>query len=154
MIADHVLFHDGKSVTVDEIKSYLVNSFEINVNQRCYQYLMNWVGENRQHFEDDAEDRGGRWGKYDGDYVCISKNKFDEALLAGGFRSRAFLEWCKQQNLSVFEFYGSNSNNNRLTTRVSFGKGSITCAKIKLPEEPKDITESNAYTVIDDDMPF
>ena len=50
MIADAVLFHDGKSVTVEEIKSYLVNSSEIDVNQRCYQYVIGWVSENSQHF--------------------------------------------------------------------------------------------------------
>lgn len=155
LLADAVLFRDGKCITVDEMKSYLVNSSEINVNQRCYQYLINWVGENRAHFEDDAEDRGGRWGKRDGNYICISKNKFDEALLAGGFRSRAFLEWCKQQELSVYEYYGPNDKNNRLTTRTSFGLGSVTCAKIKLPNVPDSLTENDRYTVVnDDDMPF
>lgn len=157
MIADKVLFKDGKSLTVDEIKQYLVNSFEIDVNQRCYQYLMNWVAENTQHFEEEAEDRGGRWGKFDGDYVCISKNKFDEALLAGGFRSRAFLEWCKQKNLSIYEYHGENSNNNRLTTRVNWGHGNVTCAKIRIQKERSEIEkdEYQKYVVVDDpDMPF
>ena len=157
MIADKLLFHDGKSVTVDEIKQYLVNSIEIDVNQRCYQYLMNWVAENTQHFEEDAEDRGGRWGKFDGDYVCISKNKFDETLLNGGFRSRAFLEWCKQKNLSVYEYHGENSNNNRLTTRVNWGHGNVTCAKIKIQKDYA-VAEKDEYqkyvAVEDPDMPF
>ena len=155
-IADAVLFHDGKSVTVDEIKEYLVNSSEIDANQRCYQYLINWVTENQQHFEDDAEDRGGIWGKFDGDYICISKNKFDEALLAGGFRSRAFLEWCKQKNLSEYEYHGPNSSNNRLTTRTTIGRNMITCAKIKIKNVQKTEKEAYQYAVVDDpeDMPF
>ena len=155
-IAEAVIFRDGKSITVDEIKSYLVNSSEIDVNQRCYQYLANWIVENSQHFGEDAEDRGGRWGKYDGDYVCISKNKFDEALLAAGFRSRAFLEWCKQKNLSEYEYYGPTSNNNRLTKRETFGRNTVTCAKIKFPKGG--ITEQEEYqgyvSVEDPDMPF
>ena len=155
-IAEAVLFRDGKSLTVDEIKSFLVNSSEIDVNQRCYQYLINWVSENSQHFEDDAEDRGGRWGKFDGDYVCVSKNKFDEALLNGGFRSRGFLEWCKQKNLSIYDFYGPNNPNNRLTTRVTIGRGNIACAKIRFKNIGTD--EQNEYqkflAVDDPDMPF
>lgn len=157
MIADKVLFKDGKSLTVEEIKQYLVNSTEIDVNQRCYQYLMNWVTENQQHFEEDAEDRGGIWGKFDDDYVCISKNKFDEALLAGGFRSRAFLEWCKQKDLSMYEYHGPNSGNNRLTIRVTIGRGSVTCAKIKFTNGVSSETEKyQKYIQVDpgDDMPF
>lgn len=154
MIADRVLFQDGRHVTVDEIKEYLVDSTEIDVNERCYQYLMGWVNENAQHFDDLAEDRGGRWGKFEDDYVCISKNKFDDALMAGGFRSRAFLEWCKQMHLSVFEFHGTNSGNNRLTTRVNFGHGTVVCAKIKMPKDTP-VKESNEYTVVDtSDLPF
>lgn len=155
MIADAVLFHDGKSVTVEEIKSYLVNSSEIDVNQRCYQYVIGWVSENSQHFDEEAEDRGGRWGKFDGDYVCISKNKFDEALLAGGFRSRAFLEWCKQKNLSIYDYYGPNDKNNRLTTRVSFGHGNITCAKIKLTSNTTEAEDYRNYMAVTcEDLPF
>lgn len=157
-IAEAVLFKDGKSITVDEIKNYLVNSSEINVNVRCYQYLINWVTENQQHFEEDAEDRGGIWGKFEGDYVCISKNKFDEALLNGGFRSRAFLEWCKENNLSVYEYYGPNSTNNRLTTRVTIGRGSIACAKIRFQKDSEQIQQQTHYkeyvAVEDEDMPF
>ena len=157
MIVDKVLFRDGKSVTVEEIKSYLVNSSEIDVNQRCYQYLVGWVSENSQHFDDDAEIHGGRWGKFEGEYVSISKNKFDEALLSGGFRSRAFLEWCKQKNLSIYENYGPNSRNNRLTTRISLGHGMIQVAKIRLPADKK--TEQEEYqdfVAVDAgaDMPF
>ncbi len=154
-IADAVIFKDGKSVTVDEIKSFLVNSSEIDANQRCYQYITNWVAENSQHFDEDAEDRGGRWGKYDGEYVCISKNKFDDALLAGGFRSRAFLEWCKQKGLSAYESYGTNSGNNRLTIRTTLGKNTATVAKIKLPKERNEQEEYQKYVAVNDiDLPF
>lgn len=155
-IADAVLFHDGKCITVEEIKNYLVNSSEIDANQRCYQYLMNWITENQQHFEDDAEDRGGIWGKFEGDYVCISKNKFDEALLSGGFRSRAFLEWCRQKNMSICEYHGPNSNNNRLTIRTTLGHGVVTCAKIRLPgAKTAEQDEYQGYVAVSDpDMPF
>ena len=157
MIAEAVIFRDGKSLTVEEIKQYLVNSSEIDVNQRCYQYLFGWISENSQHFDDDAETRGiGRWGKFDGDYAVISKNKFDEALQAGGFRSRAFLEWCKQKNLSMYDYYGPNSGNNRLTTRENIGHGTISCAKIRKPksvQEQQD--EYKGFVAVDDaDMPF
>ena len=155
MLADRLLFHDGRSITVDEIKTYLVSAKEIDVNERCYQFVMNWVGENSQHFDELAEDRGGRWGKFDGDYVCISKNKFDEALLSGGFRSRAFLEWCKQRELSVYDFYGPNNSNNRLTTRVAMGHGMSTVAKIKMQKGDTEQDEYQKYVSVEDpDMPF
>ena len=154
LIADKVLFHDGNSVTVDEIKSFLVSAKEIDTNERCYQYLIGWVSENTQHFDDYADDHG-RWGKFDGDYVCISKNKFDDALLSGGFRSRAFLEWCKQKNLSIYDFYGPNNNNNRLTTRVAFGHGMVTVAKIRLQKAADEKEEYQKYVAVDEpDMPF
>ena len=154
-IADAVLFKDGKSLTVDEIKEFLVDSSEIDVNKRAYQYLFGWISENSQHFEEDAEDRGGRWGKFDGDYVCISKNKFDETLQAGGFRSRAFLEWCKQQNMSEYEYHGPNSNNNRLTARVNLGHGTVSCAKIRRPDAKSEQDKYKEYVVVEsDDMPF
>lgn len=150
-LADIAIFHDGKALTVEEIKPYLITQEQADMNRRAYQYLVGWVAENQSHLSKDPEEnRGAQWGvleeKAGKKYAFIIKNTFEKAMSEGGFPSGAFLSWAKRNNM----LKTSRLDNN--TIQKTIGGQYPTCVAVLMPEKE----EENSFTDVsnDEDLPF
>lgn len=94
-LAEAVIFHDGRALTVDDIRPYLITKEAADVNARCYSWLWGMIGVNHNRFEPDQN--GERWGVIESDgTVYIIKTIFDRVLQAEGYSPGAFLTWAKR----------------------------------------------------------
>ncbi len=157
-LADFGIFKDGKALTVEDIKPYLITREEADVNARCYQWLTGFIGANPRRFDSEDMNNGELWGKIEDDYVFFIKSVFERVLKQEGYSAGAFLTWAKRQGLLKGENYGIGSGNNRQTCRKTFNKVSTVCVGLKLltPEPVKEEKEEykEYLEVHPDDMPF
>lgn len=150
-IADVVIFHDGKSLTVDDIKPYLITQEQADQNQRCYQYLIGWIAANQRRFDEASEENVDPWGTVETEngreLVYIIRSKFENGLAEGGFSPGAFLSWAKRKGL----LKTARPDNNTIQRYV--GKFRPVCVAVYLP--PSNADEKAMVKVEeDDDMPF
>lgn len=157
-LADLGIFKDGKALTVEEVKPYLITREEADINERCYQWLIGFIGANPRRFDAEDQNNGELWGKIEDDYVYIIKSVFERVLKTEGFSAGAFLTWAKRKDLLRCETYGSGNRNNRMTCRKQFNKVATVCVGIRLVDPDPLIEEKKEYAgyvqVEDDDMPF
>lgn len=147
-LADEVLFHDGHSLTVDEILPYLVTNQQADANFRCYQWLNGIIASNPKRFE--TEDNNGElWGIRDDGVIYIIRTAFDKILTDGGYSPTTFLNWAKMHGKIKFENYGEGNKNNRLTKRKQINGHPATCIAF-VPDE----SDGGFVEVETDDMPF
>ena len=150
------LFKDNRALTVEDIKPYLVTRTEMDVNLRCYQWLMGFCAANPRRFDSQDQSMGEVWGQYKDGYIAINKSVFDDLLKNKGFSAGAFIDWARRKELLKCQFYGRGNKNNRPTWPIAVNGKNIPHYWIKLPEEEK--TEQEAYQdyvqVDDPDMPF
>lgn len=146
-LADEVIFHDGKSLTVDEIKPYLITNQQVDANFRCYQWLMGVIASNPRRFE--TEDNNGElWGVRDGNVMYIIRSVFDRIMTNEGFSPATFLQWAKRNSKILADEQGKGSNNNRLTRRKTIGGHVATCVALVTDE-------AAGYVEVDDEpLPF
>lgn len=151
------IFNDGKALTVDEIKEYLVSRTATDVNLRCYQWLMGFCAANPRRFDPEDQSNGEVWGQYKDGYVYINKTIFDEIVKNKGFSPGAFLDWAKRKEILKYKYYGPGNKNNKLTIQVRVRDKNIPHVAFKLPDE-EEKTEQEVYQdyveANDPDMPF
>ena len=150
-LADVAVFNDGKSLTVADIKPYLITQEQADVNKRCYQYLVGWIASNQARFSDDMDvNKGNQWGMTetrDGKEIAyIIRNNFEQALREGGFSPGAFLNWAKRKELLRTQRSDSN------TIQKTIGSARPLCVAITMPSD----VDENGFAVVEDDeeMPF
>lgn len=82
LVADRILveqiFSDEEPLTVDEVQGYLKSAFEVDVAERAYQTVLNWIARNPVRFldpkADDSLNKGEVWGKILADADCPEKS--------------------------------------------------------------------------------
>ena len=157
-LVDLGLFKDGKSLTVDEIKPFLITREEADINERCYQWLVGFIGANPRRFEEEDQNGGELWGKIEDNYVYFIKSVFERVLKQEGYSTGAFITWAKRKGYLKCESYGTGSKNNRTTCRKRFNKIVTVCVGIRLVDPDPDEEEKKRYSefveVVDNDMPF
>lgn len=134
-VAESVLFHDGNSLTVNEIRDYLTSAQEADSGWRCYQYMNDIVAANPKRFQDDADNNGPIWGVVKGNVAYFIRSEFERLVSEGGYSGTTFTNWLMQNNKIVMEKYGKNSGNNRRTKRVQIGKQSAACIAMVMDSE-------------------
>lgn len=147
-LADEVVFHDGKSLTVEDIKPYLITTEQADMNQRCYQYLVGWIAGNQKRFSKDPEDNGGEpWGIAEREdtgreIVYIIRGNFEKALRDGGFSPGAFLSWAKRKG------YLKTKRQDNNTIQKTIGTMRPVCVAVYMPDD-------DGYIEVDDEpLPF
>jgi hypothetical protein len=157
-LADLGIFRDGRALTVEEIKPYLVTREEADVNERCYQWLIGMIGANPRRFDADDQNSGEVWGRIEDDHVYFIKSKFEQILKTEGYSAGAFMTWAKRKGLLKCESYGYGNKNNRMTCRKTFNKVSTPCVGFRIVDPDSAIEEKKQYQeyleVEPDDMPF
>lgn len=100
LTADHLvndwIFDDGKTLTVGEISQYLTTREDVNQNERAYDWLMDFVASNQNHF-DHTGSRTELWGTIECDCVYIIKSLFEREMANAGFNPSSFLSWAKRR---------------------------------------------------------
>lgn len=75
LVADHILteliFTDETALTIKDVEPYLRSAKEVDVAERAYETVLNWIAKNPVRFQSpigpDATNKGEVWGKIDGD---------------------------------------------------------------------------------------
>lgn len=97
-IATELIFKDGNNLSVEDLSSIMTKKEEVNVNTRAYDYIIELVARNPNHFRpnDFGSYQGEVWGKIEGNEIYIIKSVFDREMSNAGFNSTAFLAWAKR----------------------------------------------------------
>ncbi|MCQ2609020.1 MAG: DUF927 domain-containing protein [Bacteroidales bacterium] len=148
-LAEHYIFKDGIRLDVGACCDLLKNKGEVSEHKRAYEYLKDIITSQSFHFADnDAEtirqntELYGYW--LNSEKLVIIGTIFDRLLEQGGFQSRAFLSWCRKNNLVECDSKGNfkkqikiNGINNR-------------CVVLRLI----DIENGDFSSVVADELPF
>lgn len=155
-LADTVLFHDGRALTVEEMRPYLLTKEQADVNARAYNWLCGFIGGNPRRFQDDDEQNGELWGTIRDDVCYFNRVFFERAMQAEGYSASSFLTWAERNEKILRQDYGRGSGNQRLTVRRTIGGQRVACVALILPSEDEETTaRPDGFSVVqDDDMPF
>lgn len=156
-LADKAIFHDGKALTVDEIKEYLITREQADVNARCYQWLLGYLATNQRHFND--EPNVDQWGVKEDNVIYIVRSTFDDILRSQGFSPSSFLTWAERNRKIVTDKSGKQKRN---TMRKTIGNMQVHCVVLVLPDDeetkpkPTELKppNENYVEVTDEELPF
>lgn len=85
-IACECVFADSSPLMLEEVKEYLVSAKTVDMPERAYEWVVNWIAENNIRFSDNLdENRGAVWGKIERDIAVINKNVLTDAMNKQGF---------------------------------------------------------------------
>ena len=97
-LATEWIFQDGNPLTLSDISGFLQSKASVNVNQRAYAYLCDWVTQNANKLRV-SENSTETFGLIDGDDAYIIRSVFIKAVEDAGYSSAALLSWLKQSGL-------------------------------------------------------
>lgn len=163
-LADKAIFHDGKALTVEDIKPYLITRDQADINVRCYNWLLGYIGGNPKRFET-ADNNGELWGIKEKGIVYIIKPFFERILKAEGFSPGAFLTWAERNGKILKDGGDSSGKNKRTTKRKSINGSVLACIALVTDDadeqKPKPATApalpspgADYVEVTEDDLPF
>lgn len=111
-ILTEVIFTDETAFSVDDVKIYLRSASEVDVAERSYQTVLNWIAKNPVRFQNpnipDATNKGEVWGRIDGNetepgtppVAVINKDVLCDFLEKGGFDYMAVSKkWAEKEYL-------------------------------------------------------
>lgn len=141
-IIEDILFEDGIKLSIDDLKPYLSTKAQINQNERCLDFIYDFVAINNNKFKGrfNPECPGEIWGTIEEDCIYIIKSVFDKTLRDNGYNSTAFLSWAKSKNLIL-----SDKGHNTILKRFEGNR----CRCIALINQRE--TEK---TYLEEDLPF
>lgn len=158
-LATAAIFKDGKNLTSDELKEFLITKEESDVNRRCYEFILDWISANPRRFDPVDSNNGESWGIIENGVAYINKNIFDNALQNRGYSVKPFLNWAKLHRRLIVEDHGKGEER-RLTIRKVLPSGRLRCVALRIDEmDDTGKTEEQidyGYVVVEtpDDMPF
>lgn len=169
-LADIAVFKDGKSLTVRDIKPYLITQDQADINRRCYEFFIGWLSNNQSHYSDNANDnKGQQWGviEYDKKLKCriayTTKNAFEKVLRDEGYPASSFYGWAKRKKLLKTRRADANDISKKIGELTSW------CIAVVLPEnkseqeeqseqqqaQQEEVKTNDGFVVVDDEeMPF
>ena len=150
-LAEKTIFHDGRALTVADIKPYLITREQADINARCYDWLIGYIGGNPARFETDGNN-GELWGTIDkeNETIYIIRSFFDRMLLVNGYSPGSFLTWADRRGI-LRKMWRPDSFNSRKV----IGGTRVNCVALRIqPDEPEQTDQSLLIPVQDDDLPF
>ena len=138
-----VIFEDDIKLTVDDIRPYLSTKSEVDQNERCLEFIYDFVAINYNKFSLSTENQNEIWGCMEHGYIYINKAIFDKALTDNGYNPTAFLSWAKLRGL----IQGDKNHN----TKVKRYSGTRCRCVALIDNELADFENSDEN---DGDLPF
>ena len=162
-IAGKIIFHDGCSLSVEEIQKHLVSRESADTNKRAYECLCDWIASNPLKFKEQNDQYTGEcWGKLEYDAsgnpirACIIRSVFDRALTEAGFNPSSFLSWAKKE-CRIIRSERSDNRGMTMARRVVKGGPLVRCVVLVLPtEESYESTEESmkGFEPVQTELPF
>lgn len=120
----------GDPLTVEDIKPFLISKKEVNVTERAYMWVLDWIAQNSIRFTSDTDiNKGEVWGKIEDEFVMVNKTVLVSAMSREGFEFDACKkDWAERGKLE------KNSQGKLLHYTKVYGIKS-SYIKIMLPEE-------------------
>ena len=88
-IAVKLFFTGEQPLQIVQVKQYLQSTRDVDIAERAYQQVLNWVAKNPVRFEDPKEDdspnRGEVWGKIDENRLVVNRDVLLNFLDQNGF---------------------------------------------------------------------
>ena len=105
-LAEEIIFGDGYTLTVNDVLPYLKSNREIDINRRCYEYILGWLDENESHFiRNHDTPKSVIYGKIlspssgTPEQYHILQKSLNAELAEAGFDRPAFIEWAKERGI-------------------------------------------------------
>ena len=83
-IATAEIFSGEQPLTVEDAKSYLTASAEVDMAARAYDWTLNWIAKNMARFRE-SDNNGEIWGKIVDGVAVINRDVLAEGLRSAGF---------------------------------------------------------------------
>jgi hypothetical protein len=132
-LATKWIFHDGQALTAKDISKFLATKDEVNIGERGYHYICDWVAQNANKMrEQTSDDRGEIYGIIEDNVAYIIASVFDSACRDGGFDPRPLRSWMRKKNLLA-----AQSGKNRSTFVRKINGLSTRCVAVTLESEDK-----------------
>ncbi len=142
--ACEAVFAGSKPLSLDEVKEYLVSAKTIDMPERAYEWVVNWIAENNIRFSDNLdENRGAVWGKIDNNIAVVNKNVLTEAMNKQGYDfSACSRKWQDKGRLKL-------NSQGYITHQTKVCGIKANYIKLILPDDEPEMVE-----VADKDNPF
>lgn len=140
------IFCDGQYIDLEDAKSILLAQNEVSEHERCYRYLLDKIGMNRQRFDPVANIE--QWGIIEDGYAVMYPQAVKELCRNGEFSYKAFMNWADRQG--IIQTDGTNK------TKVKKISGKpMRCVWIRLNEfEDKDGFVPEKVGDVQENVPF
>ena len=122
-LIDMLIFKDGNGLAIDEVTQFLATHGEVSQDMRAYEWLMDWLAQNRRRFSD-GDDAPETWGRIKPNKVLIIRSVFNKACSENGFNASSFLGWMKRNGIIETE-------GRALTKRLSVGGIRCQCVVLR-----------------------
>lgn len=122
-----------RPLDVSDMNQFLLTKAQVDVNQRAYEWICDWVAANQSKFASDCQ--GEVYGSLEGDYAFIIPSAFRSALEEQGYSYDGFIGWLKNRGLI------QKGDGRNWLVRHSVGKARVRCISLKIP----DITGETPY---------
>jgi uncharacterized protein (DUF927 family) len=99
ILIDMFLFEDGKALTVKEILPHLASTKEVDQNERAFEWLSNWIVQNRGKLNGKSDGNVEVLGKVSGNRIYVLSSVFRKASLDAGHPPAPFLNWLRRNEL-------------------------------------------------------
>lgn len=137
------MFKDKNYIDPYELIKFLRTKASVDQNARAYEWLSNWVTQNRKKFistDDDTKNIQEIYGKATIGEVAILNNVFNKSCIEAGFNPESFRKWLKRKELI-------NYTNGRTTKQYRINGILSWCVSVKLDN-------LEIYTECEKNIPF
>lgn len=142
-IATKYIFQDDRLLMPDEISEALATKESSDQNRNGYEWLLDWIAENRQHFLSDntePEDiKTNIYGKVEGRRVSIIRRVFTEACVLAGYNPTVLAKWLRDEGISDCNTARGRKQFNK---NVRIGDTVCCCVVIKEIPDEEDLEET------------
>lgn len=127
LTADHIvtehIFMDGEPLACGPIQEFLKTRASVDVNERAYEYICEYVIQNKSKFSGESE-VSEVYGKLQDAEIAIIRRAFIQICEEGGYNPQSFMSWLKQKGLL-------NYNGKGFTRPVRINGEPCNCVVIK-----------------------
>ena len=128
-VASGMILGTKDYLTIEEISQFLLTEKLVSAGERGYQYVCDWVSQNRNKFADEAP--GEIYGTIFAGVAYIIRSVFSKAVSDQGFDEKALLSWLRTNKLI-------RTRPQSYTITKRFGGIVSQCVALKLPEGEKE----------------
>jgi hypothetical protein len=146
-LIDLWIFKDGQELKYNDITPFLSTKTEVSQNERAYEWLCDWLAQNRSRFEESSPTSPvtETWGKIEIGMAYIIRTQFNKACQENGFNPASFLSWLKRQG-------HIEPGKNGYTKSKYINKMYPNCVWFKLPKD--DFVVPEGFQEVLDDEPI